>query len=322
MKINQEQFKEKFKDILLSNGYCDIIESSNLVSPYFIDEFNLSAGHQFVLPVLHNNEKLEAENHAIIQWCIRRDDISRVGYTNRHLSSFEMAVFGRFGYIEDRLETQVYLLQIFLELMKSLSIEINNIYFSITNGAKIMNIDFPFDDISYKALKKIGINDDKIIKTIGRQNFVFSNGQNRTSGYNIEIFYKLKDDFIEIASSNIYEYVLDKENLIKKTNTGIGVGIGIERLLMIINNFSSIYDILGIEEAKYIQLLGGNVNFQLAKSKIIRIEELKKTVRLIDDLVFNKNTSINNKQMRAYEFFKAKLESEELYLQISKKENG
>lgn len=110
--MNKEQFKREFKNIL-SPDFAEIIESQDLITPYFVDEFNLSAGHQFVLPTLHNDNAIDATNRAITQWCIRKDDISRVGYTNRHLSSFEMAVFGRFGFIENRLEIQCFLLETF-----------------------------------------------------------------------------------------------------------------------------------------------------------------------------------------------------------------
>lgn len=311
-------FKKIFKDIL-SSDFEEVIESKDLITPYFVDEFNLSAGHQFVLPTLHNNNVMEASNRAIIQWCIRKDDISRVGYTNRHLSSFEMAVFGRFGFIDNRLETQIFLLNIFLKLMRRFLINTEQLYFTITEGAKILDREFPLDEISYNALKGVGIPDNRIITTKGRQNFVFSNGQDRASGYNIEIFYKLDNEFVEIASSNIYEYVLDGCRLVKKTNMGIGVGIGIERLLMIINNDSTIYNLLNIDKAKYEELLGGCIQYNLAKSKIIRIEELSKTINLIDDMVFREGIPINYKQKKSYNFIKAKFDSEVNYLQVVNK---
>lgn len=313
--MNKEQFKREFKNII-SPDFAEIIESQDLITPYFVDEFNLSAGHQFVLPTLHNDNAIDATNRAITQWCIRKDDISRVGYTNRHLSSFEMAVFGRFGFIENRLEVQCFLLETFLKLMKEFSINKDNLYYTITEGAKILDTYLPYDEISYNALRNVEIPASKIITTKGRQNFVFSNGQDRASGYNIEIFYKAGNDFIEIASSNIYEYVLDGDRLVKKRNMGIGVGIGIERLLMITNNYNSIYEVLDIDQRRYEKMLGGRIQYELAKSKIYRIEELSKTIGLIDDLVFKKGIEINYKQKKSYNFIKAKLDSETSYLQI------
>lgn len=317
--FTKELFKTEFKNILKKNDFLEVIESTDLVTPFFVDEFNLSAGHQFVLSALHNKEKLPLQNQAIIQWCIRKDDITRVGYTNKHLSSFEMAVFGGFGFIEQRQETLFNLLSVFLDLMNQVSLNRDNLFFTISEGAQILDRYLPFDNDSYDVLKALGIKDKQIILTKGRQNFVFSNGQDRASGYNIEIFYKYDDDYIEIASSNIYEFILDNGKLIKTQNSGIGVGIGIERLLMIINGHKSVYDILNINKQHYEKLLGGVIQCEIAKSKVIRIVELSKTISLIQKLVFDQNVAINSKQMKSYKYIKAKLDSEMNYLQIMKK---
>lgn len=317
--FTKEQFKTEFKNILKKNDFCDVIESTDLITPFFVDEFNLSAGHQFVLSALHNKEELPLENQAIIQWCIRKDDITRVGYTNKHLSSFEMAVFGGFGLIKQRQKTLYNLLSVFLDLMNRVSLDTKKIFFTISGGAQILDRYLPFDNDSYGVLKALGIRDQQIIPTKGRQNFVFSNGQDRASGYNIEIFYKYDDDYIEIASSNIYEFVLDNGKLIKTQNSGIGVGIGIERLLMIVNGLGSVYELLDIDRQRYEDLLGGKVQYEIAKSKIYRINELSKTISLIKKLVFDKNVELNSKQMKSYKYIKAKLDSEMNYLQIINK---
>lgn len=312
--MTKSDFKRIFRDTIHSEGFSSVIESEDLVSPHFPDVFNLSAGHQFVLPTLHSPKRLPVSSRAIMQWCIRKDDISRVGYTKHHLSSFEMAVFGDFGYIEDKEQAQIRLLDIFLRLMDRYGIDRESLYFSISDGATILDAYLPFDHTSYSALRALGIREDHIIRTKGRQNFVFSNGQDRASGYNVEVFYMFEGSLLEIASSNIYEYVLDGEHLLKKENIGIGVGIGIERLLMVVNNYSSIYQTLGVDLKKYSQKLGGAIQVDLAKSKIYRIEDLSRTVHLIEDMVFQRSIPVNYKQMKEYKFIKAHLMSEFSYL--------
>lgn len=314
--MTKSEFKQIFKNTILSEGFSKIIESETLVSPHFPDVFNLSAGHQFVLPTLHSPTRVPVSSQAIIQWCVRKDDISRVGYTKHHLSSFEMAVFGDFGYITNKEQTQVKLLGIFLQIMAECGIDKSQLYFSISDGAQILDTYLPFDQTSYRALQALGIKESHIIRTKGRQNFVFSNGQDRASGYNIEIFYMLNGTLLEIASSNIYEYVVSGEHLLKKENIGIGVGIGIERLLMIVNNYRSIYQTLDINLERYSQALGGDLQTELAKSKIYRIEDLSRTVRLIENLVFAQDVPVNYKQMKEYKFIKAHLGSELRYLEI------
>lgn len=314
--FTKEQFKFEFINILKENGFSDVIESFDLITPFFVDEFNLSAGHQFVLTALHDKERRPEMNQAIIQWCIRKDDITRVGYTNRHLSSFEMAVFGKFGYITSRKESLFNLLKVFIDLMRRVSIDTDKLVFTISEGAQILDTYLPYDKDSYDVLKSLGLRDEQIVVTKGRQNFVFSNGQDRASGYNIEIFYEKDGDYIEIASSNLYEYVLNEEHLTKTINSGIGVGIGIERLLMIINGYNSIYDVLNIDKIKYELLLGGEVQYNIAESKVIRIEELAKTIKLIQSLVFDRNVALNSKQVKSFKYIKAKYDSEVKYLQI------
>ncbi len=314
--FTKEQFKFEFINILKENGFSDVIESFDLITPFFVDEFNLSAGHQFVLTALHDKERRPEMNQAIIQWCIRKDDITRVGYTNRHLSSFEMAVFGKFGYITSRKESLFNLLKVFIDLMRRVSIDTDKLVFTISEGAQILDTYLPYDKDSYDVLKSLGLRDEQIVVTKGRQNFVFSNGQDRASGYNIEIFYEKDGDYIEIASSNLYEYVLNEEHLTKTINSGIGVGIGIERLLMIINGYNSIYDVLNIDKTKYELLLGGEVQYNIAESKVIRIEELAKTIKLIQSLVFDRNVALNSKQVKSFKYIKAKYDSEVKYLQI------
>lgn len=314
--FTKEQFKFEFINILKENGFSDVIESFDLITPFFVDEFNLSAGHQFVLTALHDKERRPEMNQAIIQWCIRKDDITRVGYTNRHLSSFEMAVFGKFGYITSRKESLFNLLKVFIDLMRRVSIDTDKLVFTISEGAQILDTYLPYDKDSYDVLKSLGLRDEQIVVTKGRQNFVFSNGQDRASGYNIEIFYEKDGDYIEIASSNLYEYVLNEEHLTKTINSGIGVGIGIERLLMIINGYNSIYDVLNIDKTKYELLLGGEVQYNIAESKVIRIEELAKTINLIQSLVFDRNVALNSKQVKSFKYIKAKYDSEVKYLQI------
>lgn len=314
---NKEAIKSKLVEFITTNKY-EMQPSPGIVSPYFKDEFNLSAGHQFVLPILHNNDKVELKKQATIEWCIRKDDIDRIGYTNIHLACFEMAVLGYFGFIEDRRIWQKLLFKQLTDFFLEIGLDKNSIYFTITNGSKIMDVNFEKDLISYNALIDASIETSKIIYTTGRQNFVFSKGEGRASGYNVEVYYLYNDSFIEIASSNIYQYLLINNQLIKSINTGLGFGIGLERLEMIINKWGSVYNSEYFQ--KRIDILHHQIpdklDRELIYQKLIKIVELNKTLEHIDYQMKNLKLTINKKQQKAYNFLKAKLKSEVDFLQI------
>lgn len=320
MKLKKDDIKQRLLEFIIKKGY-EITTATGIISPFFVDEFNLSAGHQFVLPALNNQEKVDIRKAGTIEWCIRRDDIDRIGYTNTHLACFEMAVFGHFGYIQERKLKQILLFQQLNEFFSSIGLQNKMTFYTVTNGAKILNIKFNKDSTSYDALIEANIKTSNIIFTNGRQNFVFSNGENRASGYNIEIYYNYNGNFIEIASANIYEYILKGNELTKSINTGVGFGIGLERLEMIVNNLQSVYENDYFNERLGIlhQQIPDKLNRQIVKQKLIKIIELNKTIEHINERIDNSISNINKKQRKAYNFIKAKLNSELDYLQIDLK---
>lgn len=215
---------------------------SSLVSPYFKDDFNLSAGHQYVIPILKSNNPKNKIKISINEPCFRRVDLKTVGYSISHLLLFEMGVFGVFGAIKHSDEILFEIFEFAINWLNNLGIKKSELIFTISSGANVLDLFFEKDTKSQKLLRKVGIENSQILLTKGRRNFIFSQGENRPAGYSIEIFYKCNESFVEIASINIYSHIFKDGTLIKCENLAYGCGFGFDRINFIINNLSNVFE--------------------------------------------------------------------------------
>ena len=291
---------------------------SNLISPYFVGEFNLSGAHDHLIPAIQSKEKVDIDSISVVDLVMRKVDAEIVGISNSHLLLFEMGVFGSFGYIDNVEDVEQKQLEILFSFFEKIGIRRNSVYITVSDGGDFNGEHFDTDYSTIEILKKLGIGESKIIRTKGRRNFMFSQGIDRLAGYNIEFFIKKNDEFLEIASSNIYEY-LNKLNRLEKTiNSGVGCGIGFERLSYAVSEFSTIYEVepyRTIAEA-VVQLIGSRLNFEIIRGKIFRLIELTKTIIFLanDGVRFNKTP-----QGRAFKRYIAKVNSELTYINFDKR---
>jgi alanyl-tRNA synthetase len=309
--------KKKIRDIFISfvkENNFQIVERSNLVSKYFKDEFNLSGGHSHLVPAILNYEKVDKDKIAVVDLCIRKADSQILGVSNQHLLLFEMGVWGSFGYIEDKKQEEFLQLSLLLDFLHKCGISKDTLYFTICAGGQYLNKLLLPDDDSYETLSSLGINSNNIFKTIGRRNFMLSRGG--PAGYSIEVFCKKGNQFIEIASSNIYQYINKLTHLEKAVNTGIGCGVGIERIELISKDYNSVYDLaffqtIKEEIRKILNISNDSIN--IISDKIYRSIELTKTLIFLvnDDQEFDK--SAQGKTMKSY---LSKVKSELNFLSI------
>jgi alanyl-tRNA synthetase len=302
------------------NNY-DITQRSPLVSPFFKDEFNLSAGHQVLMPTILSNESQPIRRIIVNEPCLRRIDFEKLGVSNIHLLLFEMGVFGIFGERKNENENRYSILSDCFNFLSSLNLNRNNIFFSVSNGAEIQNHKFDPDNKSCLILKEIGVSAKNIIQTFGRQNFIFSKGDNRPSGYSIEIFYNYENQFVEIGSINIYEYIFVNKEFVKNTaNFGIGCGFGFERLQFILQKQRSVYDLdLFCDTINKIKEKFNPVNFLIIKERLIKIIELLKTLLFIH---FDGQMPDKSPHGKIMKIFLSKLISEVNYLSIGRNDIG
>lgn len=299
-------------------GY-DRKERSNLISPYFNNEFNLSAGHQYVIPILRSTDKKSPVKIAINEICIRRVDLEKLGESNYHLLMFEMGVMGVFGYMDNINTTLFTVLHDVIDFIKLLGFNMDEIYFSVSEGAIILHKRYPADEMSFHALRAQGIKETNIIKTKGRQNFILSNGVDRPAGNSIEIFTKRNGSFVEIASINVYKYLFRDGKLNPMLNHAIGGGFGFDRITYLLNDCNSIFEIPPFSMfADRIKTYFRNENeFQLNRTRIYRIIELIKTLVFIEKDGQLPDETPHGKIMKS---FIKKLKSEITYLELNEKE--
>lgn len=316
--ITQDEIIKKFFRFTGERGYYPK-DRSNLVSPYFNNEFNLSAGHQYVIPILRNQEKENLIKIAINEICIRRIDLEKLGSSPHHLLLFEMGVMGVFGYIEDMHQKLSETLQDVIDFIKYIGFNINNIFFSVSEGATILHKKYPSDELSYSCLLERGVADTNIIKTKGRQNFIFSNGVGRPAGNSIEIFYKRGNAFTEIASINVYKYLFSEGKLHTMTNYAIGGGFGFDRITYLLNDYDKVFQMppFSTFAADVKKLFRNDIECELNLDKVYRIIELIKTISFIEHDGQEPDNSPHGKIMKS---FISKMKSEITYLELNEKE--
>ncbi len=303
----------QYVEFTSQKGYRQV-ERSNLITPFFKGEFNLSGAHGHLVPAIRSEEKVKKDAISVVDLCIRKVDSEIIGYSKDHLLLFEMGVFGQFGYIEDTTEIEREQIRYLIEILNKYSIPQNKLIFTICQGGKYIDREVPFDKQTYDILINLGLSDSQIIPTIGRRNFMLSRGLDRLAGYNVEVYVQKNNSYLEIASMNIYRYI-NKLNYLKETvNSGIGCGIGFDRVELFNSNEDSVYKLEPF--ASVIEQLKdkyGKMNVLLIEDKLIRLIELIKAVLFIlnDGQKFDKTP-----QGKTLTTYLAKIASELFYLEI------
>ncbi len=183
------------------------------------------------------------------QKCIRTNDIENVGKTTRHATFFEM--LGNFSIGDYFIKEAITWSWEFLTSDDWLGF----------NPAKLYVTIYPTDEDAYKAWKEVGVADDHIVRLDGNY-WEIGPGP---SGPCSEIFYDrgeeydpnnlgiklLQDDvdndrYIEIWNNVFSMYNaedgINRENYKELPSKNIDTGMGLERILTVLQNVDSIYD--------------------------------------------------------------------------------
>lgn len=306
---------DKFNQVLKKYNY-ELVKRSNLLSPYFKGEFNLSGAHSYLIPAIQSIEKKEIDKIGVVDLVVRDVDLEIVGISNCHLLLFEMGVFGCFGYmknLESEIENQ---LRVLYDYYKEIGIDNSKIFITICGGGQFSDKQLDFDNLSYFSLINAGFKKENIIFTKGRRNFMLSRGFDRLAGYNIEFFIEKNGSFVEIGSSNIYKYLNKLSHLKETVNNGVGCGVGLERLAYVLGNSSNVYGIepfdhIYSEVISYFNIKGD----ELIKDKLYRIIEVTKAIIFILNDGIGFDNSAQGKKLKRYT---AKIVSELDYISIDK----
>ena len=233
--MKSEEIRQKFLNFFSNRGH-KIIPSSSLL-PTDPSVLFTTAGMQQFKRYYIDESGQEAEkdfgtkNVASIQRCLRTADIDEVG-DERHLTFFEM--LGNFsfgGYFKKEAIEYAW------EFIKELGLKID--YVTIFDPALVPENDWrkkvPLDKESEEIWKKYGVK----IKHEGIDVFWGPTGEEGPCGPTTEIYI----NGIEIWNIVFNQFYCDaNKNLSLLKIAGIDTGMGLERLVMVVNNKSTVFE--------------------------------------------------------------------------------
>lgn len=283
-----QELLDKFNGFVKKKGFVSK-EPIGLISRAFPNEFNVSAGHDYALEIFKAPKPIEFPiSYSLMDTCFRRIDMEHVGYSNRHLSLFNIALFACSAIKEKMGSCINELISIYTEfLWEILGFPKEKLMFTVFDGGQVLDFYLKREKSLFESLIKSGVPNTNILPLKGRRNFFLAQNT-ECSGPTCEIYFDRGEKagnsrFIEIGSINFYKYLFNNKdkNLNLSVNQIFVCAIGIERTLMVLQNKSTIFDIDII--APLVDIL--NKNFTVFES-IIFSNSIKRIIDGIRSAVF------------------------------------
>lgn len=262
--MTSEEIRNKFLKFFEARGH-KIIPSSSLVPENDPSVLFTTAGMQQFKQYYTNPRDAEKDfgslNTTTAQKCVRTGDIEEVG-DSTHLTFFEMLgnfSFGGYG----RKEAIIYAYDF---ITKEMGLKIS--YVTFYKGSDSV----PRDSESENIWKEIGIKD---VREEGSDVFWGPTGESGPCGPTTEIYCKSGDGKdVEIWNIVFNEYFADgsREKLdkgevsLKKLDIlGVDTGMGLERLVSIVQNKNSVYDtdLFNGENTKELRIISDHIKASL-----------------------------------------------------------
>ena len=226
-----------------------ILPSSSLIPDNDPSVLLTTAGMQQFKPYYLGTRKPPKSRIATVQKCFRTSDIDSVGYTDKHLTFFEM--LGNFSFGDYfKKEAISFALDFILEELK---IPKEKILVAVFEG----NQDIPADEESIKYWEKNGISQDKIYKFGKEENFWGPAGDTGPCGPCTEIYYDFGKEYgcgregcdpscdcarySEIWNLVFTQYNYDGKKYTELPKKNIDTGMGLERIEAVMEQTSSVF---------------------------------------------------------------------------------
>ncbi|MBU1177460.1 hypothetical protein KKH96_03380 [Patescibacteria group bacterium] len=297
--------------------------SSGLIQPRFNYTYSPSAAHHIIddIIVFKKESHLPIDNFYILpDRSIRVNDAKNVGISSRHLSFFELLVFGSVGAAENLSKEKS--VELLCNLMFNvLGLDKNKILVTILHSCEAEGIKLTEeeDEIFYNTyINHLG--KDRIFRTIGQRNLFYSRIIDNPGSTGCEIYYKIGNKYIEIGSHVNYKFKFTGQ--LKRTrNQAVLEGFGFERLLMALENKDNIYDISLIFPLKkilldYFKSINDNSINLFEENLNIIIDH----IRTISFIIFDGQELDNSSRGRILKRFIKNLHGQFVYLGVNKKD--
>lgn len=248
-----KEIKSKFLDYFQKNGHT-LIKNSSIIPENDDSLLFINAGMAPIKNVFTGNEEPISNRMCNMQTCIRTIDIDSIG-DRHHLSSFCMLGSWSIGdyFKKDAIKFAFNL------LVNELKIPKEKLYATVFEGDKERNI--PADTESEKYWQEIGMDKGHILYCPFEDNFwrmgdgispcgpcteiFYDTGDKYAKSYEETGFFDDKKRYIEIWNAGVFMQYLQNEDgsLGKLPFCSVDTGSGIERLVMTLNGFESVYEI-------------------------------------------------------------------------------
>jgi len=226
-----------------------IIPSSELIPHNDPSVLLTTAGMQQFKPYFLGVKKPPSKRITTVQKCFRTSDIDEVGYTDRHLTFFEM--LGNFSFGDYfKKEAIEYSLDF---LVNTMGIPMDKLVVAVFKG----DGDIPADMESVEYWKKNGIRDDRIYRFGKEDNFWGPAGKTGPCGPCSEIYYDFGlefgcgrkgcnpncdcNRFLEVWNLVFTQYNFDGKKFVELPQKNIDTGMGLERLMAVVGGNPSVF---------------------------------------------------------------------------------
>ena len=249
MKITAKELRDKYLEFFKSKNH-EIISSASLIPENDPTVLFTMAGMHPLVPYLAGETHPKGNRLVNCQKCIRTGDIEEVG-DNTHCTFFEM--LGNWSLGDYFKEESIKYSYEFLTSKDYLNIPKERLFFSVFEGDNTI----PKDIESYNVWKSLGV-DESHIKYLGKaDNFWILGSGVGPCGPDTEIFYDtLKPScgtncgidcdcgkYVEIWNNVFMQYNMDEnKNITELKNKNVDTGLGLDRVLYILNDKTSVYD--------------------------------------------------------------------------------
>ena len=281
-KLTSREVRNFYLDFFKSHEHA-IIPSASIVPENDPTVLFTTAGMHPLVPYLLGEKHPAGNRLCDVQKCIRTSDIDDVGDAS-HLTFFEMLGNWSLGnYFKDEAIKMSYE---FLTSPDYLNIPKEKLYFTCFAGDETA----PRDEESYNIWRSLGVSEDHLFYLSKEHNFWILGSGIGPCGPDTEMFYDTgkpkcseKCDpscdcgkYLEIWNDVFMEYYRDEEgNLTKLKQQNVDTGMGLERIITVLNGYESVYDTDIFQ----------NLKEKLEQLSNKKYEDNKKSFRIIMDHV-------------------------------------
>lgn len=280
--MTSAELRQKYLDFFVSHNHT-LISSASLIPENDPTVLFTTAGMHPLVPYLLGENHPAGNRLTSAQKCIRTGDIEEVGDTTHH-TFFEM--MGNWSLGDYFKKDSINYSFEFLTDQKWLGLDKNRLAVSVFKGDE----DAPYDQESHDIWLSLGIAEKRIAKLPKKNNWWGPAGITGPCGPDTEIFYwsgdlnKVPESFnddnelwVEIWNNVFMQYNKTKEGKFETlAQKNVDTGLGLERVLALINNLSDNYQTDLFENIiKKIE--------ELSEQKYDESPEVKKAMRIIAD---------------------------------------